>query len=123
MELPALVIRHVWSARLGLALGVLPLILVSYLTAPADKPWDPLPIYPLWVVTAGVCLFPLGSVMWGRLYVLSLSLFAVAGLMAWRLDLSPLLLGIAVGAILVVLGLHLRRLANEAGPEASAEPP
>jgi hypothetical protein len=100
-------------------LGLLPLILVSYLTATEDKPWDPLPIYPLWVIVAGVGVFHLGSVMWGRLYVLSLSLLALAVLMAWRLDLSPLLLGIAVGFMLAVLGVHLRGLARAAADQAT----
>jgi eukaryotic-like serine/threonine-protein kinase len=114
--------RQIWSARVGLLLGLAMLALVSYLTAPLGAPWDPLCVYPLWIVLFGVTLIILGSVIWGRLYVIGLVLFAVAILMALRLEWSALLVGLVLSAVGMAVSLHgLRRISKEAAPEARNE--
>jgi hypothetical protein len=114
--------RHFWSAHTGFLLGVLMLPLVSYLTTPANTPWDPLIVYPLWAVLAGVSFIYLASLIWGRLYVIGLAMFPVAALMAWRLEWSPVLSGLVHSSVIALSALHLRGISPAAEPEASNEP-
>jgi hypothetical protein len=115
-SLPGSVNRQLWSTRLGHALGILLVPLLSYLTAPRDE-WDPLTVYPFWAVVAGVTFFNLGGTVWGRLYLLGLALFGIAVLMASLPWLSPVILGAGISTVMTVLGLHLRRLNRAARPE------
>jgi hypothetical protein len=113
--------RHFWSASIGFLLGMLMLPLVSYLMAPAGMPWDPMTVHPLWTVLAGVTYIYLASVIWGHLYAIGLVLFAVAALMALRLEWSALVCGLGHSTVLAATAIHLRRIRPDAGQEASSE--
>jgi serine/threonine-protein kinase len=113
--------RHFWTAHIGLMLGVVMLPLVSYLTTPAGTAWDPLTVYPLWSVLAGVSFFYFASVVWGRLYVMGVACFAAAPLLAWQLEWSGLLCGFGHSAILAFTAFYLRRISPEAEPDTSNE--
>jgi hypothetical protein len=91
---------------------MLVLVLVSYLITPAGTAWNPLTVFPLWIVVAGVTFFNLGGQFWGRFYLVGLGLFVGAGLACLRLEWAPLAVGLLMSAVVTVLGLHLRRISR-----------
>jgi serine/threonine protein kinase len=111
--------RQLWSTRIGHVLGLILLPLVSYLTTPPDRAWNPMNVYPFWAVQAGVTMFTLGGAVWGRFYLLGLAVFVVAVLMALRLEWAALMLGGMLSIMLLLVGLALRRIVREsaAGPQ------
>jgi serine/threonine protein kinase len=112
-RLPAALNRQLWSTRIGhfLGLGLVPVI--SYLMTPPGQVWNPLTVYPFWAVLAGVTFFNLGGAFWGRLYLVGLAMFAVAGLLPLALNWGPLVVGLMMSTITLVLGLGLRQAARE----------
>jgi serine/threonine-protein kinase len=81
-------------------------------------PWGPAPpgqvvwAYPAWAALYGLLLCVEGKLYWGRLYLAGLADFAVALLLPLRIDLAPLLFGLWNSAVLVWIGVSLRRLPN-----------
>jgi serine/threonine-protein kinase len=73
--------------------------------APGQVVW----VYPAWAALYGVMLFVEGRLYWGRLYLAGLADFAVALLLPLRIDLAPLLFGLWNSAVLVWIGVNLRR--------------
>jgi serine/threonine protein kinase len=100
--------RLFWSIRLGHLLGMVLVPVLFWQLAASEGRANMLGAYPFWAVITGVTFFPLGSNFWGRLYLFGLAAFAVAPLMAWRLEWAPVELGLFVTTILTVVGLHLR---------------
>jgi serine/threonine protein kinase len=86
-------------------------------------PWGPAPpgqvvwAYPAWAALYGLLLCVEGKLYWGRLYLAGLADFAVALLLPLRIDLAPLLFGLWNSAVLVWIGVNLRRPAGNAKKE------
>jgi serine/threonine-protein kinase len=59
-----------------------------------------LPVYPSLILLNGLALFVIGSTHWGRLFPVALGLMALAPLLAWLPEWSPLIYGSAVSASL-----------------------
>jgi hypothetical protein len=116
VTLPGPARRQVWSTRIAHLTGMLLLVLVSYLITPAGRSWNPLTVYPLWAVLAGVTFFNLAGVFWGRLYLIATTVFVAALLMAWQLRWSAVILGFMMSTVIATLGLHLRRLRPDTEP-------
>jgi serine/threonine-protein kinase len=105
--------RHLWSFRIGLMLGMTFLALVSWLLAPPGRPWDPLTVFPLWTIQGGVAFFALASTVWGRLYLIALVFLVGSAVMPFYLRQAPLILSFLYTMALTALGSHVRSLANE----------
>jgi eukaryotic-like serine/threonine-protein kinase len=75
-----------------------------------------LAFYPPWAVVNGLAFLIVGRLYWGRYYLVGLAHFLVAFLMAWWLDLAPLVYGV-FAAVCVVWGAcgHTRKARPE-GP-------
>jgi hypothetical protein len=118
-KVPANLNRQLWSTRIGHLLGLILLPLVSYLTTPPDRAWNPMIVYPFWTVQVGVTMFTLGGAVWGRFYLLGLAGFVLAIGMSLRLEWAALVLGGMLSTMLVILGLALRRIVRESatGPQ------
>ncbi len=104
--------RQVWAARLGMLAAMVLAILVSYLLAPADRPWDARTVYPLWALLIGVTFFSMAGLVWGRLYLVSVTFMAASvGMALWR-AWAPLAFGTLISLMLLSISVHLRRLAG-----------
>ena len=69
----------------------------------------------------GLAFFALGATVWGSCVLIGFGFLALAFVMAIDLRWAPLLFGVAWAAVLVLIGVRLRRLARAApGP---APPP
>jgi hypothetical protein len=66
-----------------------------------------------WSAVAGMLFLVLGSVYWGRCYLLSAAFFLLAPLMLLKLSWAPLAFGALWGVSSVRIGLHLRRRARQ----------
>ncbi len=96
------------------AAGFARLVLFGLFCPPAGPapPEQVVWVYPAWTALYGVMLFVEGRLYWGRLYLAGLADFAVALLLPLRIDLAPLLFGLWNSAVLVWIGVNLRRLPN-----------
>ncbi len=84
--------------------------LVNRMLATPDHPHDPAALYPRFAILAGLAFLVLGSSYWGVCHVFGLAFFLVSILMPLWLELAPLEFGGLWTVILVLIGLHLRRL-------------
>ena len=73
-------------------------------------------VYPVWMTIQGLKWIMEARTYWGRLYILGLAFFLVAALMPLRMDLAPLVFGVANTAGLAWLGIGLRRIAARRAP-------
>jgi serine/threonine-protein kinase len=121
--------RQLWAIWLGYLVAYLTSSLVSsllmhfeVLAAGPGAPvrWDALVVYPGFAVLSGLGFFVMGGCYWGRCYAIGLAFFALAFVMAWRLELAPLEFGLAWGATLAGIGLHLCRLGRVAAVAAAS---
>jgi len=104
---------YIWSVRVGILIGLPLVVLVSWATTPADRPWNALAVYPFWAILAGMNFFGMGGAIWGRLYLLGAAFFVTAALMPLQLQLAALVFSFLLSLTLLVLGLHVRRLLAE----------
>ena len=117
--------RELWSIWIGYLIAYPVVILLAHMIAHQVEPHEGSPSrlgdvlsYPFLALHSGICFFVMGSNYWGRCYLFGLGFMALAPLLALRLDLAPLLFGLAWSAALLLLGWHLRHLGQEdqAGP-------
>jgi serine/threonine-protein kinase len=108
----------IWSAN---CLADVLLFAVAYKTANPDQPFQILPLYPLWALHSGLAWFVVGSIFWGRGYLFAVAFSALAVLMPSHLDWAPLTFMVLWVAILLTVGLHLRRRGRE--EETESAPP
>ena len=106
----------IWS---GNCLADVLLIVAAFQTAGPDRPFEVLPLYPLWALHSGFCWLVVGAVYWGRGYVFALAFFALALLLPLHLDLAPPAFLLLWCLILVTVGSFLRRLGRERDAEAA----
>ncbi len=76
--------------------------------------------YPYLAVLGGMLFFSLGSSYWGGCYAIAVAYFGLSGLMLLDVRWSILEYGAMWGAVLALMGWHLRRLGREAGPAGKA---
>jgi hypothetical protein len=116
--------RQLWSIWLGYLAAFAVSALVSrqlwHMIRP-DAPWEELTLYPFSSLLTGLAFFAMGSNYWGKCYAFGLAFMGLAVLMLLKLDLAPLLFGLLWSITFVTLGLHLRRLGRENGPEPGDE--
>ncbi len=120
--------RHDWAGSLGSAgrqmgtiwLGfliachiVVAVTFESHLLREPLENIDVLNGYPYLAIISGLVLFITGRNYWGAGYLFGSAFFALAFLMPLWLLVAPLEFGLLWGMALVVIGLHLRRLARE----------
>jgi eukaryotic-like serine/threonine-protein kinase len=105
--------RNLWSVRIAQMMGLPLLALVSWNMSPADRPWDPLTVFPLWSILTGAAFFALGGSIWGRLYLIGLSLMATGVVMSLCLRWAPLLFGLMLTLTFLALSLHAHYMAKE----------
>jgi hypothetical protein len=114
--------RRLWALWLGYLVGCGVLMEVGRQTLPLEAPLCWL-TYPFCNVLTGLAFVSLGAFYWGRGYVYAGAFFVLAVLSAWALTWAPLLFGLLWTAVLIDVGLHLRRLgrpATSAGPSPSS---
>ncbi len=99
-----------WSLRIAHALGMVLVPLVCWQIASPGQPWE-LAVYPFWTVLTGVIFFGLGGSYWGRLFVIGSVFFIAAALLPLRLEWAPLVFTALVSSMMLIISLHLRRLA------------
>ena len=81
--------------------------------------WE-LTLYPSLAAVTGLIFFVMGSNYWGRCYAFGVAFFALALLMAWRIELAPLAFGALWAGSLVAIGRHLQRLGARAAHKTQA---
>ena len=101
-------VRHLRATWIGHLLGILLMPVVCYLMW-RGKPFDPLMLFPLWLILVGSTFFKLGAVFWGGFYVAALTVFALAVLAAIYLPAAPILVGLFTAANFVFQGHFLQR--------------
>ena len=112
--------RQLWSIWLGYLAAFAGSVLVSrelWHTIRPGTPWNELTLYPFSSLLTGLAFFSMGSNYWGKCYAFGLAFIGLAALMPFKLDLAPLLFGLLWSVTFVSLGLHLRRISQESGPE------
>jgi eukaryotic-like serine/threonine-protein kinase len=65
--------------------------------------------YPFISMVSGLAFFIMGANYWGRCYAIGLVFLVTAPLMTLDLTFGPLIFGVIWGAVLVIMGLHLRQ--------------
>jgi hypothetical protein len=116
--------RQLWSIWIGyfLAYGVTALIIVDLASramtahiftggAESERPSLAQTVAPFGAVLSGLALFVMGSNYWGGFYVIGLTFLASAVLMSRAGGLAPLMFVLLWSATLLLMGVHLRRLA------------
>ena len=110
--------RQLWSIWIGYLLACSSVAVVGHTLFGVDKLYE-FYLYPYWAILSGFAFFVMGTRYWGRCYLFGASFFILAGLMPFFLHWSALAFGLLWCICLVSIGRHLRRLASEAGPDAS----
>jgi eukaryotic-like serine/threonine-protein kinase len=115
--------RELWTIWIGYILAyvfglvtVRSMIYFQIISAGAGSPshWQTMVVYPFSAIASGLAFFIMGSNYWGRFYVIGLAFFLLAALMPMHLEWASLEFGTLWGAILLVLGLHLRNVGKQA---------
>jgi hypothetical protein len=101
--------RQLWSLMFGNLLALALMAVVSWPVRSAEA----LALYPRWAILVGLVFFIMGAGYWGGLYLLGLTFFVTALLMALWPEAAPLEMGVLMAGTLLVLGLRLRRMAPE----------
>jgi serine/threonine-protein kinase len=105
--------RQLWSIWLGYLVGGFIIWLVHRELHPQSALQEELTLYPTRAVLAGLAFFAMGGSYWGGCYLVGVAFFVLAAIMPWRqLYWAPLEFGLVWSAILVSLGVRLRRLAE-----------
>ena len=111
--------RQLWSIWMGFiaaygASGVVCRTLVSQgligRGAAGTEHWNELITYPISSILTGLAFFVMGSNYWGRCYEFGIAFFVLAALMPMSLEWAPLEFGALCFIVLVIFGIHLRRL-------------
>lgn len=71
--------------------------------------------YPFLALASGFAFFLMGNSYWGRCYAMGVMFFIAVAVMPLYMAIAPLLFGLIWSASLTMLGLHLRRLGQQAG--------
>ena len=111
--------RQLWSIWIAYLLACASVAVVSHALFGVEKLYE-FYLYPYWAILSGLAFFAMGTRYWGRCYLFGAAFFVLAGLMPFFLRWSAPLFGLLWCLCLVSIGRHLRRLAFEAGPDASA---
>jgi tRNA A-37 threonylcarbamoyl transferase component Bud32 len=101
--------RHMWAVWIGYFLATLVLGGSRRITAGIGSEWE-LDIYPSLAALTGLAFFALGGSYWGRCFAFGLAFEGLGLLMTAGLYWRPFAYGALWTAVLVQIGLHLRRL-------------
>jgi hypothetical protein len=110
--------RQLWAIWIGFFAACLMVGIVHHILVRVGEARDRLTMYPYWSVLTGLALFALGANYWGWLYFFGCGFFGLAVVMAFLLDWSVLIYGVAWSGTLALIGLHLHRVGKM---EAKAE--
>jgi hypothetical protein len=102
--------RQLWCVLAGFVAVCVMLGLIDRLMSTAERPHEPLRMYPPFLVVSGLAFLVLGSSYWGGCYLFAAGFWALAWLVLPWLELGPAVFGLAWTAALVTIGLRLRRL-------------
>jgi len=112
--------QQMWSIWIGYAATCTLLGLTGRLINGLAIEWE-LTLYPSLAAVTGLIFFIMGSNYWGRCYAFGVAFFALALLMAWRIQLAPLAFGALWAGSLVTIGRHLQRLGARAAHKTQAK--
>src|SRR5262249_34330405 len=104
--------RQMWAVWLGYILSCVLLAVIVKLQFGVERLYDRIE-YPYLTIMAGMAFFFLGSSYWGGCYAIALAYFVLAALMLLDIRWSVLEYGALWGAVLALIGWHLRRLGRE----------
>ena len=104
--------RQLWSIWIGYLLACSSAAVVSQILFGVDKIYE-FYVYPYWATLTGFAFFIMGTRYWGRCYLFGTAFFVLALLMPFILPWSALAFGLLWSTCLVLIGLHLQRLALE----------
>jgi predicted Ser/Thr protein kinase len=113
---PTAAAEQMWSLWLGFLIAChLVVVAVFQLQAVLGpgRPVEVMACYPYFAILSGMLFVALGRSFWGYCYVIG-GLFLLLGIVfPWMLPYAPLVFGGVWGAVLLLLGLRLRRLPAE----------
>jgi serine/threonine-protein kinase len=112
--------QQMWSIWIGYAATCTLLGLTGRVINGLAIEWE-LTLYPSLAAVTGLIFFIMGSNYWGRCYAFGVAFFALALLMAWRIQLAPLAFGALWAGSLVTIGRHLQRLGARAAHKTQAK--
>jgi hypothetical protein len=112
--------RELWTIWIGYfatyAFVVIVIRLLAFLEIvqphpqwPAAHYFQELLPYPFISMVSGLAFFIMGANYWGRCYAIGVTFFVAAPVMTLDLTYGPLIFGVIWGAVLVIMGLHLRQ--------------
>lgn len=111
--------RHLWSIWLGFMIAYVAnvfacrALIENGVVAGAESAYrNDLMVYPGSSILAGLAFFIMGGSHWGRCYEFGVVYFVLAVLMPLNLMWAPLEFGALSCVVLVVFGLHLKRMAR-----------
>jgi tRNA A-37 threonylcarbamoyl transferase component Bud32 len=104
--------RQLWAVWLGYILSCVLLAVIVKLQFGVERLYDRIE-YPYLTIMAGMAFFFLGSSYWGGCYAIALAYFVLAALMLLDMRWAVLEYGTLWGAVLALIGWHLRRLGRE----------
>jgi serine/threonine-protein kinase len=113
--------QQMWSIGIGYVSTCTLIGLTGRLMNGLAVEWE-LSLYPTLAAVTGLIFFIMGSSYWGRCYAFGVAFFALALLMAVRLDLAPLAFGALWAGSLVAIGWHLQRLGARAAQKIQPNP-
>jgi hypothetical protein len=119
--------RQLWAIWIGYMLAyeicvVICSELINHgLRIPGMRHGEELLRYPFAAALSGLALFVMGSSYWGRCYAVGTMFFVVAALMPMHMDWAPLEFGAMWGFTLFAIGVHLRRVGQQAAAEAGKQ--
>lgn len=116
--------RHLWSIWLGFMIAYVANVFACRALISHDLVdrggagpayWNDLMVYPGSSILAGLAFFIMGGSHWGRCYEFGIAYFVLAVLMPLHLAWAPLEFGALSCFVLVVFGVHLKRMAKREG--------
>jgi serine/threonine protein kinase len=105
--------RQLFSIWIGYLVSCYLVWQVPRLLSVTGQPVEELPLYPSWAILSGLAFFVMGSNYWGWCYAFGAAFFGLALLMPLMLPVASLAYGVLWTAVLVSIGLHLRKLGRD----------
>jgi eukaryotic-like serine/threonine-protein kinase len=102
--------RQLWGIWLGYFFACVTTSAVHHVMLAHGRALHELGMYPYWAILTGLAFFSMGTSYWGRFYFFGVLFFGIAGVMAWKLEWSVLLYGLAWSGTLLDVGLYLQRV-------------
>jgi serine/threonine-protein kinase len=107
--------RQLWCILGGFVAACALMGLTDRLMSSAERPHEPLRMYPPFTILSGLTFLVLGSSYWGACYLFAAGFWALALVLPLSVELGPAGFGLMWTATLLTIGLRLRRLGARSG--------